>query len=139
MFVTIVGIPFAIWKLVGWNFVQQEVLFTDKSFRQAFRGSTELVRGKWWHALRTILPLALIGIIVGPFLGLILIFTSLPLLLVNLIGSLVYALAIPFTATGATLLYLDLQVRGEEDPAPARRSWSLRHPSRFGRREQPAT
>ena len=33
MAMTIVGIPFAIWKLVGWAFVQQEVLFTDKSIR----------------------------------------------------------------------------------------------------------
>ena len=31
MALTIVGIPFALWKLVGWAFVQQEVLFTDKS------------------------------------------------------------------------------------------------------------
>jgi len=140
LFLSVIGIPFAIWKLVGWNFVQQEVLYTDKSFREAFRGSSRLVRGHWWHALRTIVPLALIGIVVGPLLGLVLIFTSLPLLLVNVIGSVVYALAIPFTTTGSTLLYLDLQVRGEEEPARAGRSWSLRRPSRFGRRvERPAT
>lgn len=139
LFISVIGIPFAIWKLVGWNFVQQEVLFTDKSFREAFRGSSRLVRGKWWHSLRTIVPLVLIGIIVGPFLGLILIFTPLPLFLVNVIGSLVYALAIPFTTTGSTLLYLDLQVRGEE-PARARRSWSPRKLGSFGRRvETPAT
>lgn len=139
MALTVVGLPFAAWKIVGWNFVQQEVLFTDKTVRESLKGSSQLVRGHWWHALRTILPLALIAIVLGPFLGLILIFTSLPLLLVNLIGSLVYALTIPFTTTGNTLLYLDLQVRGEAEPAAPRRSWAFWRPASFGRRIEPAT
>jgi hypothetical protein len=54
MAITLVGIPWAIWKLVGWAFVQQEVLFTDKSLRASFRGSSDLVRGRWWHAVRPI-------------------------------------------------------------------------------------
>ena len=32
---TVIGLPFAAWKLVGWAFVQQEVIFTDKSFRES--------------------------------------------------------------------------------------------------------
>jgi hypothetical protein len=43
---TVIGLPWAIWKLVGWSFVQQEVIFTDKGFREAFRASSELVRGR---------------------------------------------------------------------------------------------
>ena len=50
--ITVIGLPWAIWKYVGWPFVQQEVLFTDKSIRESFRGSSELVRGRWWHAVR---------------------------------------------------------------------------------------
>ena len=38
MALTIVGIPFALWKLVGWAFVQQEVLFTDKSLPRVVPG-----------------------------------------------------------------------------------------------------
>ncbi len=122
MAITVIGIPFAIRYLVAWSFVQQEVLMTDKSIRESFRGSADLVRGRWWHALRTIAPLQLLGVILGPFLGLILIFTSLPLPLVNVIASLVYALMIPFTAMGTTLLYFDLQVRAETEPVKSRRS-----------------
>lgn len=121
MAVTVIGIPFALRYLVAWSFVQQEVLMTDKSIRESFRGSAELVRGRWWHALRTIAPLQLLGIILGPLLGLVMIFTSLPLPLVNLISSLVYALMIPFTAIGATLLYFDLQVRAETEPVTDRK------------------
>jgi len=139
MAATVVGLPFAAWKLIGWGFVQQEVLYTDKSIRESLRGSSDLVRGHWWHALRTLVPLTLIGVVLGPFLGLILIFTSLPLLLINLIGSLVYALTIPFTTTGTTLLYLDLQVRGEDEPARSARSWAPWRPASFGRRPEPAT
>lgn len=118
MAITVIGIPFALRYLVAWGFVQQEVLMTDKSLREAFRGSSGLVRGRWWHSVRTIVVLQLLGVILGPILGLILIFTSLPLSLVNLISSLVYALMIPFTALGMTLLYFDLQVRRETEPAP---------------------
>ncbi|MDQ2622324.1 MAG: hypothetical protein M3Y45_04705 [Actinomycetota bacterium] len=116
MAITVIGIPFAIRYLVAWSFVQQEVLMTDKSIRESFRGSVDLVRGRWWHALRTIAPLQMLAVILGPTLGLVMIFTSLPLPLVNLISSLVYALMIPFTAIGTTLLYFDLQVRQETEP-----------------------
>src|SRR3954447_7286489 len=48
----------------------------------------------------------------------------------NLLGSLVFALFIPYVTAGRTLLYVDLQVRGEEEPARPRRrvSW-LRRPA----------
>lgn len=139
MAATIVGIPWAIRYLVSWNFVQQEVLYTDKSIRESFRSSSRTVRGRWWHALRTIAPLQLVALIAGPVLGVVLIFTPVPLILVNLIGSLVYALLIPFVAIAQTLLYFDLRERAEEEPAKARRSWRIWRPSRFGRRLPAAT
>jgi hypothetical protein len=68
MAVTIIGIPFAIWKVVGWSFVQQEILFSDRPIRGAFGGSSDLVRGRWWHTARTALFLTLITIVTGPML-----------------------------------------------------------------------
>ena len=77
--------------------------------------------------------------VLGPLLGLFLIFTPLPLLLVNLIGSVVFAIAIPFTTTGTTLLYFDLLARQEQHGVLPRRSWAFWHPATFGRQiEQPA-
>ncbi|MGV1048106.1 MAG: hypothetical protein ACOYD4_06230 [Solirubrobacterales bacterium] len=130
---TIVGIPWAVWKLVGWRFVQQEVLFTDKSLRQAFRGSSELVRGRWWHSVRFIVFLAVLTVVAGPALTFALIFTSLPLIWINLLGSLIFALLIPYVALGDTLLYFDLQARAETEPAKPRRSWRPWRPRQFGR------
>lgn len=138
LIVSVIGIPFAIRFLVTWTFVQQEVLFTGRSIRDSFRASTNLVRGHWWRTVRTMVPLLLLLTILGPLLGLILIFTSLPLLLVNLIGSVVYAMVIPFTTTGTTLLYFDLQARVRAEGLAPRRSWTPRRPSSFGRRlDQP--
>ena len=133
MAVTVIGIPFAIWKLVGWAFVGQEVLFTDKSLREAFRGSSELVRGRWWHAVRVIVFLVALLFVTGPVLTLGLIFTPLPFLVVNLLGALIFSLLLPYVAIGQTLLYFDLQARAEERPARPRRSWRPWRPRRFGR------
>ncbi len=135
MAVTVIGLPFAVWKLVGWSFVQQEVLYTDKSIRGSFRSSSDLVRGRWWHALRTVIVLQFVGFAAGPFLGLFLIFTPFPLFLVNLISSIIFALMIPFVTVGRTLLYFDLQARAEVEPAKPRRSWALWRPGQFGRRQ----
>jgi hypothetical protein len=111
MAITIVGIPFAIWKLVGWSFVGQEVLFTDKSLRESFRGSSDLVRGRWWHAVRVVVFLVALLFVAGPVLTLGLIFTPLPFLAINLLGALIFSLLIPYAAIGQTLLYFDLQAR----------------------------
>jgi hypothetical protein len=114
MVITIIGIPFAIWKLVGWSFVGQEVLFTDKSLREAFRGSSELVRGRWWHAVRVVVFLVAILFVAGPVLTLGLIFTPFPFLLINLLGALIFSLLLPYVVVAQTLLYFDLQARAEQ-------------------------
>jgi hypothetical protein len=125
--ITIVGIPVAVYKIVCWQFVQQEILFEDKGIRDAFRGSSERVRGRWWHTVRTLGFFWLLSIAAGPVLGFTLIFTNLSLLWINVIGSVVFALFVPYVAIGRTLLYFDLGVRAEE--APAKR-WRERLPRR---------
>jgi hypothetical protein len=128
---TIIGIPFAIWKFVEWQFVQQEILFRDKGLRAAFRGSTQLVRGNWWRTVRIAGFLWLISIVAGPVLGFALIFTPLSLTWANLAGSVVFALLHPYVAIGRTLLYFDLAARQQEALAEAkrRRWWQWWRPS----------
>ncbi|MGH2940592.1 MAG: hypothetical protein ACRDPE_21000 [Solirubrobacterales bacterium] len=130
---TVIGIPWALWKLVGWAFVQEEVIFTDKGFRESFRASSELVRGRWFRTARVILIFYVIGIATGPILTFALIFTALPLFWINVIGSLVFALLIPFTALGGTFLFFDLSVREEEEGVTPARSWKVWRPRQFGR------
>ena len=64
----------------------------------------------------------LISVVTGPILGFALIFTGLPLVLINVLGSLVFALLVPYVAIGRTLLYFDLAEREQEAAVePARR------------------
>jgi hypothetical protein len=130
---TIVGIPLAINKLVAWRFVQQEVLFTDKRVREAFHGSSDLVRGRWWHTVRFVVFLSVLSVVVGPVVSFALIFTTLPLIWANLLGALVFSLMIPYVALGDTLLYFDLQERAQEEGIKPARSWKVWRPRQFGR------
>jgi hypothetical protein len=130
---TIVGIPWAIRNLVSWAFVQQEGLFTDKSLRESFRGSADLVRGRWWHAVRPIVFFSVVTAVAGPVLTFALIFTPLPFFWINLLGAMIFALLIPYVTVGKTLLYFDLQARAQAEPAKPRRSWRPWRPRQFGR------
>jgi hypothetical protein len=123
---TVIGIPFGIYFYFAWQLVQQEILFRDVSMREAFRGSSSLVRGHWWRTVVVIGVLSLLALITGPILGFFLIFLNFSPVLVNLIGSVVFALLIPYVAIGRTLLYFDLGAREEKAEAKPRRRWSLR-------------
>jgi hypothetical protein len=130
--VTIIGIPFALYFYFAWQFVQQEIIFKDAGMRDAFRGSHAIVRGHWWRTVAMIGLLSLLALVAGPVLGFLLIFLNFSPTLVNLVGSIVYGLLIPYVAIGRTLLYFDLEAR-EGEPASERRR-RLRFP-----RPRPAT
>jgi hypothetical protein len=117
--VTIIGIPFALRKFVDWQFAQQEVLYENRSIRDALRGSTRLVRGHWWHTAAVAGTFWVISEVPGPFLLFALLFTTVPLGTVNLLGSLIAALLLPYVQGGRTLLYLDLAARSANRNVPA--------------------
>ncbi len=65
-------------------------------------------------------------------LGFALIFANFSLFWINVLGSIVFALLIPYVATGRTLLYFDLAVREverEAEPKRSRRWWVRLRPS----------
>ena len=105
---TVIGIPLAIWKYVQWQFVQQEVVYDDRSITEAFRASAARVRGHWWYTARVVVFLWLLGIVAGPILGFALIFANFSLVGIDLLGSIVFVLLLPYFALARTLLYLDL-------------------------------
>jgi hypothetical protein len=94
-------------------------MFEDRSIREALRGSTRVVHGHWWHTGALAGTLWLLSQIPAPALTFALLFTTFPVQLVNLIGSVIFALLIPYVTVGRTLLYFDLIARREEQPVPA--------------------
>lgn len=120
LLITVIGLPIAVWKYIDWQFNQQEILFEDRAIRDAFRGSTRVVRDHWWRTLLIAGFFELISVAVGPVLGFFLIFNNFSLTWVNIISSVVFALLVPYVAIGRTLLYLDLRVRHETATAAPR-------------------
>lgn len=116
---TIIGIPYAIKKFVDWQFAQQEIVFEDRSMREALRGSTKVVHGHWWHTAAVAATFWLLGQAPALVVGWALLFTTLSVTIVNLIGSLIFALLFPYVGVGRTLLYLDLLARETADTVPA--------------------
>jgi hypothetical protein len=124
--VTIIGIPVAVIKFIDWQFAQQEILFEDRSIRDAMRGSTRLVRRHRWHTGTVAGALWVLSQAPAVLLGAAFIFTSIPAGDINLFGAIVYALLVVYVSAGRTLLYLDLAYRHAHDPAPACRAHRLR-------------
>jgi hypothetical protein len=103
LFITVIGIPFAVYFLIRWSFVEQVAMLEGRRAREALSRSSDLVKGNWWRVAGTLLVffgiswlLSLVSNFV-PVLG-------------PIIGGVV---SIPINAAARTLLYYDLRVRKE--------------------------
>jgi Lrp/AsnC family transcriptional regulator for asnA, asnC and gidA len=52
-----------------WQFVRQEIIFENRRIREAFRHSSRVVRGRWWHTALVALLLFIIAQVTGPVIG----------------------------------------------------------------------
>ena len=120
--ITFFGIPFAIYFASRWFFTDILILVENQTVRNAFRRSSELVKGTWWHVFgilfvtvglifpigfRLILELSLAGaanILAAEFTGMF-------LQMVISLG--VSVLLIPISSISSAILYYDLQVQKE--------------------------
>jgi hypothetical protein len=117
---TIIGIPYALRKYVDWQLAQQEILFENRSIRDALRGSSRVVHGHWWHTWAVAFLFWLLIQLLPLIGGFVLIFTNVPTDTVDALGAILFGLLIPYEAVGRTLLYLDLLARkATEQPSPA--------------------
>ena len=64
LFITIIGIPFAIYFSFRWSLYTLPVLFEGSTARNALRRSTELVKGTWWRVFGIILAVSLISFMI---------------------------------------------------------------------------
>jgi fumarate reductase subunit C len=133
MFVTFIGIPFALYFAIAWGFVFHAVLLEDAGVFAAFGRSRQLVRGYWWRTLGFTLLFMLFILVVS--LGVLFVLSLIgfaigflatasgggsgalesPVYIVlstvlNLLGS---AITTPLTYCAWVLYYYDLRVRKE--------------------------
>lgn len=126
LFVTIIGIPVAIFLLVRWMLVVEAIALEGKGVFQSLSRSTALVKGSWWRVLGVfivalvlqymvaaipagILSLVVMGVgaLVSPTSILI------PTMINTVIGSVFGIVATPLIPLISVLLYYDLRIRKE--------------------------
>jgi hypothetical protein len=110
-------IPLAIYYAVSRAFAVPIVMAEHCDGRTALRRSRILVRGRWW---RTAVPLAIViglGLSAGPIAGIVLLLaTDLSATLINVVSSIIFAVAMPVAAAAVAYLYFDRAGSGPESP-----------------------
>jgi hypothetical protein len=114
---TVFLIPVAIWLAVRWCLAAPVVELEDHGPLAALRRSAELVRRRWVRVGSLVGVSAALALLIGPLLGVLLIFVSeTPLAVLNLVAGVVYALAMPFVALVTAYVYFDARARLELEP-----------------------
>ncbi|HEU0248689.1 MAG TPA: hypothetical protein VFR38_16555 [Gaiellaceae bacterium] len=112
-------IPVAIWLAVRWCLLAPIVELEGLGAIAALRGSTQLVRGRWFRIASLVGLSAATSLVVGPLLGALLIFaTNLPLAVLNVVSGIVYVTTLPFVGVVTTYAYVDARTRVELAPEP---------------------
>jgi len=107
-------LPIAIWLAGRWALFVPVVELEDVSALGALRRSRQLVRGRWLKVTSLVVAGGGLVLILGPLVGALLILvTSAPLWLVNVVAGAIYALAMPFVALTTAYVYFDCRVRDE--------------------------
>jgi hypothetical protein len=109
---TVIGIPWAIRKLVDTTFIEHAALLDDMDHRSAPDQSARVVKGRRWWTLTLGALLVAIGLLLGPVVAvLLLFFTDTTPALANIISSLIYVALVPYVGIAMTLAYYELRER----------------------------
>jgi len=106
---TIIGAPIAVERTARWALIPQVCALRDPS-DPPLRTSARLTRSNWWRTflLTSVmnLPALALALLVG--MAFLLLVPSAPVYSVEMVSSLVFALAYPYVGLATTLLYYDL-------------------------------
>ena len=107
-------IPIAIWVAVRWALIAPVIALEGLSGVAALRRSSRLVRHSWLKVGSLTIVSAAIALIAGPLIGsLLIVFTSAPLPILDLVAGIIYALTLPFVALTTAYVYFDTRARDE--------------------------
>jgi hypothetical protein len=107
-------LPFALWLAGRWALIAPSIELERLSAVSGLQRSSRLVRGAWFKVASLIVAGAVLAIIVGPLVGVTLIFvTAAPFWLVNLVAGLIYSVTMPLVAIATAYVYFDRRVENE--------------------------
>ena len=116
---TVFLIPVAIWVAVRWALIAPVVELEDVRALEGLRRSARLVRLNWLKVATLAIVGGALALAAGPVLGAVLILlTSAPLALINVVAGLVYVVAMPLVGLATAYVYFDARVRDELEPDP---------------------
>ena len=116
---TVFLIPVAIWLAVRWALIAPVVELEDVRALEGLRRSARLVRLNWLKVATLAIVGGALALAAGPVLGAVLILlTSAPLALINVVAGLVYVVAMPLVGLATAYVYFDARVRDELEPDP---------------------
>jgi hypothetical protein len=111
---TIFLLPIAIWLAGRWALIVPALELEGVSGFGALHRSGRLVRRHWLKVASLIVAGAAFVLALGPVIGALLIVgTSAPFWLVNVVAGLIYAVTMPFVALTTAYVYFDARVRSE--------------------------
>lgn len=114
---TLFLVPIAIWLAVRWALIAPVVQLEDGSAIAVLRQSGRLVRRQWLKVGSLTVVGGGIALALGPLLGaLLIVLTTAPLSLLNIVAGVVYAVTMPFVALTTAYAYFDARVRDELEP-----------------------
>jgi hypothetical protein len=114
-------LPVAIWLAGRWALVAPTIELEDVNALAGLRRSSRLTRRRWPKVASLIVAGAGVVLVLGPFLGALLILaTDAPFWLVNVVAGVVYAVTMPFVAVTTAYVYFDARVQQElaGEPTP---------------------
>jgi len=143
--ITIVGIPFAIYRAIQWAYSTHAVVLDGSTPRKARNVSRNVIKGDWVRTLGMAALVTYVAVLPGPIIGLILTLTNtVSLRMAGTISSLIFAVIYPITIIASTLYYLRRKEQHTERIAQGLVGGSagegfwlrVRHPITGGRGEQ---
>jgi hypothetical protein len=104
-------LPIAIWLAGRWALVVPAVELDDRAALSALARSRGLTRGHWLKVASLVVAGGGFVLVLGPLIGAVLILvTSAPFWIVNVVAGLIYALTMPLVAITTTYVYFDRRV-----------------------------
>jgi hypothetical protein len=123
LMLTVVGIPFAIWQLVRYQFLPQVVMTEGLGGRAALARSSALVRGRWWHTAIFVAVIDLVVTLAGSAVGVLVVVAARPpVWLLSIAVTVASLVVMPLTSIAVTLLFGDAASEHDERRDEAARS-----------------
>ncbi len=110
-------IPVAVWLAGRWALIAPVVELENRSALSALRRSGHLVRGRWLKVTSLTVVGGGLALVAGPLIGgLLILLTSAPFWVVNIVAGLIYMVTMPFVGLATAYAYFDARVRHELEP-----------------------